>query len=107
MDAFRACAASLLGAVAALGSFTNFQIRKPITRPGMPATKKAGRQPQRAATWVVQTGATARPTSAAALNTNPVVPPRRLGLDDSSIRAVMMDQVGPSATPISAPNHSS
>src|SRR5580704_5098519 len=89
------------------GSFTNFQIRKPASNPGMPATKNADRQPQRAATCVVSTGAAARPTSAAALTTNPMFRPRRLTDEDSSIRAVMMDHVGPSATPIRARINSS
>src|SRR5208337_3854854 len=82
------------------GSFTNFQIKKPASNPGTPATKKADRQPQRLATCVVNTGAAARPTSAAALTTKPIFRPRRLACDDSSTRAVMMDHVGPSATPI-------
>src|ERR1035441_1412294 len=64
--------------------------------------KKAQRQPKRAATWVVRTGAAASPTRAAALTTMPTFRPRRLGGDVSSIIAVMIDQHGPSAKPNSA-----
>src|SRR5215831_2858254 len=74
----------------------------PINKPGIPATKNAHRQPKRAATWVLSTGATASPTNAAALTTIPMLRPRRDGNDDSSISAVMIDHVGPSAMPINA-----
>src|SRR5215471_9774675 len=71
-----------------------------MMRPGTPATKHATRQLERAAIWVVRTGAMARPTRAAALTTTPTLRPRRSGADDSSTVAVIVDQVGPSATPI-------
>src|SRR5215467_3721185 len=69
--------------------------------PGTPATKHATRQLERAAICVVRTGAIARPTRAAALTTTPTLRPRRSGADDSSTVAVIVDQVGPSAIPIS------
>src|SRR5713226_3935952 len=83
-------------------SLTNFQISSPSKNPGTPDTKNAHRQPYRAATCVVNTGATANPTSAAALTTIPIFRPRRVGCDDSSIIAVIMDHAGPSAIPSSA-----
>ena len=69
--------------------------------------KNAQRHPNRAATCVVSTGATASPTNAAALTTIPMLRPRREGDDDSSISAVMIDHVGPSAIPINARTNSS
>src|SRR5215472_7445632 len=86
----------------AAGSFTNFQSRALITNPGMADRKNADRQPHRSATWVVSTAAAARPTSAAALTTKPMFRPRRSDGEDSSMSAVMVDQVGPPAAPIKA-----
>src|SRR4029077_2669224 len=83
------------------GSLTNFQSSKPSRMPGTPATKNAPRQPTRAAICVVRTGARAKPTRAAALTTTPTFRPRRSGAEDSSMVAVIVDQVGPSAKPIS------
>jgi len=82
------------------GSFTNFQIKKPRRIPGRPTTKKAARQPKRAAICAVKTGARAKPTKAPALTTMPMLRPRFLGSEAASIMAVIMGQVGPSATPM-------
>ena len=70
--------------------------------PGRPATKNPQRHPNREATCVVKIGAAKRPTRAAALTTRPTLRPRRVGGEDSSLMALMTDQHGPSATPISA-----
>src|ERR1700735_3348156 len=76
------------------------QRSKPRIRPGTPAMKKAERHPYLAATCVVSTGAMASPTRAAALTTMPTFLPRDSGVEDASTVAVIVDQVGPSATPI-------
>src|ERR1700735_2021766 len=83
------------------GSRKYRQRSKPRITPGTPAMKKAERQPYLADTCVVSTGAIASPTRAAALTTMPTFRPRDSGLDDASTVAVIVDQVGPSATPIS------
>src|SRR5580704_16586010 len=83
------------------GSRRERQRSKPRMTPGTPAMKKAERHPYLAATCVVSTGAIASPTRAAALTTMPTFRPRDSGFEDASTVAVIVDHVGPSATPIS------